>query len=175
VPGVDLVDPKHAVRIRRAVTEDADGILDCLSSAFAPYRRTYTREAYAATVLTRPLLNERLQSMTVFVAIEGAGRIVGTAAIQETSRQRAFLRGMAVRPAYQGTDLAASLLRRAVRLAREHGHSNLYLYTTQPLERAIGFYLKHGFRTTRRNWTWCGMKLIGFKRTLAAHQAPRIE
>ena len=41
--------------IRNATYEDCAAVLECLRSAFAPYRESYTPEAFLDTVLTRKL------------------------------------------------------------------------------------------------------------------------
>jgi len=41
---VGLGEPFH---VRRAGPEDAEGILDCLRTAFEPYRQSYTPSAFA--------------------------------------------------------------------------------------------------------------------------------
>ena len=150
------------VRIRPARPEDAEGILDCLRVAFAPYRRAYTPAAFRATVLTGPMLARRYRSMHLLVACEGP-RVVGTVAIKPISRGHAHLRGMAVVPAYQGRGLAARLLRAAVRHARARGAHRLTLETTEPLQRAARFYARHGFRSTGRYRTWGGMRLLSYE------------
>ena len=38
--------------IRNATYEDCSAILECLRSAFAPYRESYTPDAFLDTVLT---------------------------------------------------------------------------------------------------------------------------
>jgi L-amino acid N-acyltransferase YncA len=68
------------VLIRNATGEDASGILACLSAAFEEYRGSYTSGAFANTVLTAETIAKRLQEMTVFVATEKSGEIVGTIA-----------------------------------------------------------------------------------------------
>jgi N-acetylglutamate synthase-like GNAT family acetyltransferase len=63
-------------------------------------------------VLTAETLAKRFEQMTVFVAIEGPEEIVGTIACRADNAQ-GHIRGMAVLPALQGTDVASRLLRRA--------------------------------------------------------------
>jgi hypothetical protein len=54
--------------VREATLSDALGILDCLQTAFEPYRPSYTPEAFGDTALTPETFNDRLAAMTVFVA-----------------------------------------------------------------------------------------------------------
>ena len=64
--------------VRSATAADAQGILDCLAMAFAPYRTRYTPSAYTDTVLGPATIHQRLAAMTVLVAATDAGEIVGT-------------------------------------------------------------------------------------------------
>jgi len=162
-----MVTATRSVRIRIATEADVPEIVHCLHSAFAPYRRAYTPKACTATVLTQPMARRRLRSMTVWVAVGGDGRVVGTIAAKATGRHHGHLRGMAVLPGFQGKGIASALLASAIAHARKQGQRNVTLETTEPLERATLFYLRHGFRRTGRTRRWGGMRLVGFERTIA--------
>lgn len=119
------------ILIVQAGPADADGILQCLAEAFAPYRESYTAEGFMDTVLTRTTLSLRLKSMTVFVAralLDNAetGTVVGTAAC---GMVEGHLRGMAVRAAWQGSGVAQQLLERAELELRCQGCSRITLET----------------------------------------------
>jgi N-acetylglutamate synthase-like GNAT family acetyltransferase len=91
--------PSHfAIFVRRAVNDDAPGILDCLQEAFAPHRDAYSQDAYLDTVLAPNTLEDRLARMHVFVAETPAGKIVGTIACHAMNHGEGHLRGMAVLP-----------------------------------------------------------------------------
>jgi predicted N-acetyltransferase YhbS len=92
--------------VRRARPEDAASLLDCLRAAFEPYRALYTPAAFADTVLTPGTLGERLATMAVFVAATASGEVVGTVACQVVGVGEGHLRGMAVRPSWQGRGVA---------------------------------------------------------------------
>jgi hypothetical protein len=64
--------------IRKATQADSAKILECLRAAFEPYRSSYTPEAFADTVLTPEVLQHRLATMCLFVAVSDSGEIVGT-------------------------------------------------------------------------------------------------
>src|SRR5437762_2612765 len=93
--------------IRSATAADAQGILDCLAMAFAPYRNCYTPSGYADTVLGPATIHQRLAAMTVLVAATDAGEIVGTIGCQAMAGGEGHLRGMAVDPLWQGTETSA--------------------------------------------------------------------
>lgn len=149
--------------IRKAGPADADAILHCLSEAFAPYRAAYTADAFADTVLSPATIARRLAEMTVLVAIDG-GEVAGTIACARVSAEEGHLRGMAVRPKWQGAGVAARLL--AAAEAALADCARITLDTTAPLERAIRFYETHGYRRTGRVRDFFGMPLHEFARDL---------
>ena len=152
--------------IRRATAADAGGILDCLRTAFEPYRSQYTAAGYLDTILSPETIGARLRSMTVLVAAEH-NDIVGTLA-WSLDGDEGHLRGMAVRSDRQGSDIAASLLSRAEADLRERGCIRITLDTTEPLRRAIRFYEKKGFKATGRVTDFFGMRLHEYARRLGA-------
>lgn len=157
-------DGPREVIVRRAEMHDAEAVRACLATAFAPYRPQYTRGAYADTVPNAEAIRVRLSEMQVFIAV-GEGNVVGTIAVARIGVE-AHLRGMAVTPQWQGTQVAAKLLETAVAEARRCGCRFVTLDTTEPLQRAIHFYRKHGFEPTGRVTDFFGMLLHQYIRTL---------
>jgi ribosomal protein S18 acetylase RimI-like enzyme/heme-degrading monooxygenase HmoA len=158
--------------IRPAIGEDIPGILACLGFAFEPYRHLYTPDAFLDTVLTPGTLSDRLRNMQIFVAADSTGQIVGTIACSSVGAQEGHLRGMAVLADWRGNGLAAQLLDRAQAELRRQGCARITLDTTEPLERAMRFYEKHGFRRSGKITDFFGMRLIEYEITLDAH-SPR--
>ena len=152
--------------IRKAKEEDAPGILACLREAFEEFRSRYTSEGFLDTVLTTETLNERLEKMNVFVAVNSANGVVGTISCNVVSSAEGHLRGMAVLPSMRGRGVAAQLLGHAERELRLRGCARVTLDTTQPLERAIRFYEKHGYCRSGRVADFFGMPLIEYQKTL---------
>jgi GNAT superfamily N-acetyltransferase len=151
---------EEGLSIRRATTDDADTILDCLRSAFEPYRDRYTPEAYRDTTLTPQTLRRRLETMSVFVAADPAGEITGTIACAPVGGGEGHLRGMAVRPAWHGRGVAGRLLEAAEAELRRLGCTRVTLDTTEPLARAVRFYERHGYRASGRTSDYFGMPLF---------------
>src|SRR5438132_13776357 len=87
--------------IRNATYDDCSAILDCLRSAFAPYRESYTPDAFLDTVLTPETLRHRLSEMSVLVATGTSGEVVGTIACKVLEGGEGHLRRMAVHPEWQ--------------------------------------------------------------------------
>ena len=157
-------DGTTEVIVRHAELQDAEAVRACLAMAFAAYRTQYTRGAYADTVPSAESIRVRLSEMHVFIALH-EGNAVGTIALARIGVE-AHLRGMAVTPQWQGTQVAVKLLETAVAEARRCGCRFVTLDTTEPLQRAIHFYRKHGFEPTGRVTDFFGMLLHQYIRTL---------
>jgi ribosomal protein S18 acetylase RimI-like enzyme len=157
------------ISVRRAQVEDAFGIAACLEAAFEPFRSQYTRDAFDDTVLRPKAIRERMQHMTVYAASTPDGEIVGTLASAMEGKE-AHLRGMAVRPEWQGSGIAQRLLVTAQGTLVKAGCTRVTLDTTQPLQAAIGFYRRNGFTPSGRVSDFFGMPLYEYEKRLdAAH------
>ena len=148
--------------IRPAISEDAPAILRCLHATFEPYRSQYTPQAWLDTVMTPDMLLQRLTSMTVLVAVDTRGKIVGTIGGAAVSSTEGHLRGMAVPPQWQGRGIAQGLLDAIEKHLRNKGCARISLDTTEPLLRAMRFYEKNGFRRSGRITDFFGMPLIEY-------------
>ena len=157
---------KPRFSIRRASAADATAILDCLSSAFAAYRERYTAAAYADTVLSAETIRDRMNSMSLYVAVSQGGEIVGTIGCQVTSSGEGHLRGMAVLPPWQGHGLAEDLLRAAESELGKMKCARITLDTTQPLSRAMRFYEKNGYQRSGKVADFFGMALFEYFKIL---------
>src|SRR5581483_3343755 len=152
--------------IRAATLDDCSGILECLALAFAPYRDVYTPEAFLDTVLTPHNLRQRMAQMTIFVATDASGQVLGTIACKVIGDGRGHLRGMAVRPECQGLGLSTRLLQKALDELHQRGCNTITLNTTEPLQRAARFYEKNGFRRTGKIGSFFGMPLIEHSKSI---------
>ena len=125
--------------VQKATSADTTGILSCLSAAFEVYRNSYTPAAFVDTILTPETIKGRLQEMTIFVATEKSGEIVGTIACSIVNPEEGHIRGMAVLPASQGTGVAARLLAHAEAHFRGRNCKRISLDITLPLDGAFHF------------------------------------
>jgi ribosomal protein S18 acetylase RimI-like enzyme len=153
--------------VRRAEPADVAGILDCLSSAFAAYRDRYTPAAYSDTVLSPETIRDRMNSMSLYVAVSPAGEIVGTIGCQVSSPGEGHLRGTAVLPDWQGHDIAIQLLAAAEADLANKQCARITLDTTEPLQRAMRFYEKSGYQRSGRVTDFFGMPLIEYVKTVS--------
>ena len=158
--------------VRGASEGDSAGILACLHAAFEVYRNLYSPEAFADTVLAAATLQQRLASMRLFVAISDAGEVVGTIGCHvvesSASSKEGHIRGMAVLPAWQGSGVAAQLLKSAETELHTRGCSWISLDTTEPLVAAQRFYEKNGYNRSGKITDFFGMPLIEYVKTLTS-------
>ena len=95
--------------------------------------------------------------MSLYVAVDQEGLIIGTIGWQKVSTDEGHIRGMAVIPKRQGkTSPAATLLKIVEDDARSKGCNILTLDTTKVLKRAQNFYKKHGFKKTGKTGDFFG-------------------
>lgn len=161
-----FAEPLKQFAIRKATYGDCAAILECLRAAFAPYRESYSPEAFLDTVLTPEAFRHRLSEMSVAVATSKSGEVVGTIAYKTLEGGEGHLRGMAVRPEWHGTGLSTCLLRTAEDELRRAGCKIITLDTTEPLNRAIRFYEKSGFRPTGKIGCFFGMPLFEYSKCI---------
>lgn len=155
-----------ALRVRLATSADAADVLAVLRAAFEPYRDSYTRRAYDDTTLTSAAFTARIKSMSVVMAVTDGG-VVGTLSFQVIGPKEGYLRGMAVLPDCQGSGVANTLLTYAERELRRAGCDRVSLDTTAPLQRAVRFYERHGYRFSGRITDFFGMSLYEFQKCLS--------
>lgn len=154
-------------QIRGVTCGDAAGILECLRAAFSEYRADYAEDAYFDTVLTAESLATRLSKSTVFVALDGTQQVVGTVSCsQADEQQEGHIRGMAVRPEWQGAGVARQLLQRVEEELRARKCSRVSLDTTEPLRRAMRFYERNGYERSGKIADFFGMALIEYVKKL---------
>ena len=153
-------------QIRYAETADERSILDCLRGAFAPYRKSYTPQAFADTVLDAQAIHRRLSEMSVLVAVSPAGVVIGSVGFKLVDAEEGHLRGMAVRPEHLGGGVAQRLLDSAEAALRERGCTRVTLDTTEPLERAMRFYERNGYGRSGVVRDFFGMPLLEYVKPL---------
>jgi ribosomal protein S18 acetylase RimI-like enzyme len=152
------------LHIRAAGINDAEAVARCLESAFAPYREQYSPDGFADTVLSPAGVRERLLRMSLLIAMV-SGQTAGTIGYSLNGSE-GHLRGMAVLPEFQGKGVAEALLHAAEAELKRQGCRLVTLDTTLPLQRAIRFYEKQGYRPTERIGDFFGMPLFEFAKHL---------
>src|SRR5690242_14211243 len=103
--------------------------------------------------------------MQIFVAASQDG-IVGTIACGSANADEGHLRGMAVLPNWQGLGVAEALLQTAEADLMARGCKRITLDTTEPLQRAMRFYEKHGYTKSGAVTDFFGMRLHEYEKEL---------
>jgi ribosomal protein S18 acetylase RimI-like enzyme len=106
--------------------------------------------------------------MHVFVAVAAGEQIVGTIACAVSDAAEGHLRGMAVQPEYQGRGIAEGLLGTAEADLAQQNCSRITLDTAEPLQRAIRFYEKHGYRRSVKTVNFFGMPLHEYVKDISS-------
>lgn len=153
------------MQVRVATEWDAHHVLECLHEAFAPYRDRYSPGGFHDTVLDHDSVIRRMREMTIFVA-EADGEVVGTIGCAAAGEGEAHIRGMAVRPSWQGRGVADQLVAAAEERSRTQGCHRITLDTTEVLHRAARFYELRGYRRTGVVRDFFGMPLHEFAKEL---------
>ena len=110
--------------------------------------------------------------MSVFVATDETGEVVGTIGAAVIAPSEGHIRGMAVAPAWQGRGVAKQLLEAAESELAAKGCSRISLDTTEPLKRAIAFYENNGFRASGKITDFFGMRLYEYAKPLCQGGRP---
>jgi GNAT superfamily N-acetyltransferase len=118
--------------------------------------------------LAEETLADRLQTMSIFVAINDAGEIIGTIGCNVVDDKEGHLRGMAVLPDWQGGGVADQLLKSAEAELRRLGCKRVTLDTTEPLRRAVRFYERNDYRATGKVTDFFGMPLYEYAKILSS-------
>ena len=82
----------------------------------------------------------------LFVARDGDGALVGSAAVKHLPDGTAELKRLYVRPSARGTGLGKRLATAAIERARELGYTVMRLDTLTKMETALGIYASLGFK-----------------------------
>jgi len=152
------------IEIRPAGQADAGAIVKCLAAAFEPYRAEYSSAAFTDTVLDDETVHFRLLQMHVLVAT-ASGNVVGTVS-GVCHGGEGHLRGMAVLPEWRRLGVAGKLLAAIESYLSARGCKRITLDTTLPLQAAMKFYEKNGYRRSAKIADFFGMPLLEYVKQL---------
>ncbi|MFX1512307.1 MAG: GNAT family N-acetyltransferase [Promethearchaeota archaeon] len=156
----------NSLIIRRAEENDCEELLEVLYKAFKQYKKHYPPKAFSDTVLTPKTIKKRLIEMIVYVAISPEKTIVGTIGWGKINKKVGHIRGMAVHPDWQGKGIGTYMLKKVENDAQEAKCSVLTLNTTKILQRAQGFYKRHGYLQTGKISDFLGIPVYEFAKKL---------
>lgn len=92
----------------------------------------------------------------------------GSGGIATSIRNASGIRLLGVSPRFRNTGAGKALAGACIRLAREQGHAQVILHTTQAMRIAWGLYERLGFvRSDDLDFSQQGLPVFGFRLTLA--------
>lgn len=134
--------------LREAGPEDAEGLRNCMVSAYAAYR-----ERMGGARLPPMDVDYRAEIEGYPTWVVTAGGVVLGGLIMVFENDRASIANIAVRPQYQGLGIGGELMRFAESQARERDLAELRLATHVLLEENLSLYRHLGWRETGRDGT----------------------
>jgi len=81
-----------------------------------------------------------------WIAVDNEKNIIGTITLEKKDDTEAFLRKFYVSKEYRGAGLSKELFNMFVEFAKNNSYKRISLGTYENLNRAIGFYIKNGFK-----------------------------
>jgi N-acetylglutamate synthase-like GNAT family acetyltransferase len=134
---------------RIAEINDIYDIYQVLLESFRPYEKFYTRKSFAATILCVEKIKDRIIKNEYDVYVVQIGlRIVGTVSLKIKAFSSLYIRSMAVHPNFQRHGIGGFILKNINNIAAKNKIKKLILESSSPLENALNFYMRHGFKKT---------------------------
>jgi ribosomal protein S18 acetylase RimI-like enzyme len=145
----------------------AASLHEILREAFGPFRDYYTKEAFAATVVSVEIITDRIAS-TLYTVYGGFvdDQLAGTVTTKLTGRGELHFMTMAVSSRYAGMGLGKKLLSCIEDEAIAKQCPAILLETYEPLERAIHLYEANGYRRTGMKRDYSGIEVFEMKKEL---------
>lgn len=106
----------------------------------------HTFEAYVAGPLAE-FAKSRNDRERIWI-VEKGGKIVGSIAVVEASREEAKLRWLLLHPDVRGRGIGRVLVEAAIDFCRENGYHSVHLWTESVLTAAASLYRSVGFELT---------------------------
>lgn len=151
-----ITDPRRASEIHQVL---------CL--AFEPYREFYTLQAFADTVRTPGVFEQRIASPDIDVlAAETNDEVVGTVCARVIGDGELYFFSMAVKPEVSGVGTGRLLLEKLEAIARDRNCRAISLETCYFLSKAIGLYERFGFVGTGKERDYGGNVVFEMRKDL---------
>ncbi len=146
---------------RKANTSDINDIHEILYKSFKPYQRFYTDQAFAATVISPEEIKNRIMKSVydVFIALFD-NQIVGTVSLSIKNQDILYIRSMAVDPDFQRIGIGNFILENITSYYEKRKIKKFILESSKPLNNALNFYEKHGFKKTGLNRDFFGVEIF---------------
>jgi N-acetylglutamate synthase-like GNAT family acetyltransferase len=139
--------------IRKAISKDADGLKNCMESAYSAYQE---RMAGACLPPMDVDYMSEIKNYPTWV-VEAKGNVLG-GLIMSFENDQASIANIAVDPKYQGNGIGGALMKFAESKAREDIFSDLHLTTHVLLHENVSLYQHLGWEETGRDESKVFMK-----------------
>jgi ribosomal protein S18 acetylase RimI-like enzyme len=150
------------MKIRIAKESDADGILECVLSAYSHYVESLGFKPAPMLVDYKNLI--RQADELIYVVEDDLNKVVGLLVL-DISEEAFLLENIAVHKSTQGKGVGRTLLELSERIAIEKGHSCIELYTNELMTDNIRLYQAIGYQETHR-MQQDGYNRVFFKKVL---------
>jgi len=154
------------IKVRRARSEDVEGIYNVIKLAFEDYRKIGYREAaIQSAIISKSEIQRRIKEELMLVA-EGEKQIVGTVT-GTINCESMRVKTLATHPNFQNIGVGTQLMEKIEKEAVEAGCYKISLFTTPVMKSAIHLYEKHGYeREGVLKKQFHGIDLIAFGKIL---------
>jgi len=134
-----------SVTVRAVDPGDVPGVVSLVTEVLTEFGLTFGRGSKTDEELTRLPAAYADHGGAFWVALDGAGALVGTCGLFPVAPGDYEIRKMYLRASARGLGVGRALLDTCIAWAREQGARRLVLDTFEPMKDAIAFYEKHGF------------------------------
>ncbi|HLF83223.1 MAG TPA: GNAT family N-acetyltransferase [Blastocatellia bacterium] len=144
----DIMDLPPDVTIRSTLSPGDIGYVTYLHGTLyaAEYGWDHTFEAYVAGPLAE--FGKSHNDRERIWIVEEDGKVAGSIAIVEASRDEAQLRWLLLHPTLRGQGIGRILMDEAISFCKESHYSRVFLWTERALTAAASVYLSFGFQLT---------------------------
>lgn len=133
------------VTIRPVTRDDVPGVVALVRDTLAEFGLRFGEGSKTDEELSRLPGSYDGAGGAFWVAVDEAGRVIGTCGVFPVAPGDMELRKMYLHPETRGTGLGKRLLEESIAWCRASGAGRIVLDTTEQMTRAIAFYEANGF------------------------------
>jgi len=154
------------ITVRRARSEDLEGIYNVIKLAFEDYRKIgYQEAAIQSAIVSKSEIQRRINEEIMLVA-KRANQIVGTVT-GTIEYESMHVKTLATHPSFQNLGIATRLMEETEKEAAKADCIKISLFTTPVMKSAIHLYKKRGYqRESVLKRQYHGIDLIAFGKIL---------
>lgn len=149
------------ITIRSGHVDDVKNIHELLLKSFEPYKKYYTKDSFNATVLSCDEIKKRINQhdSDILVTILD-NQIIGTVSLLKRNQDFLYICSMVVHPDFQRRGIGRLILDNICNIAEKKRIKLLVLESYEPLDKAVKFYKKFGFKRTNKIRDYFGIEIF---------------